>query len=98
MSARLCPAESDPNNTFLKDLELIDEQGVTTIPTSDLEKTKSVVWLRGSDWTKMCLRGIRAYNDDDKCNKDIVPLKKAIDTIPCSSAECERGSAKWPIF
>ena len=34
---------------------------------------------------------MRAYNDDDKCNKDIVPLKKAIDTIPCSSAECERG-------
>ena len=55
LSARLCPAEWDPNDTFLKDLELFDELRVTTIPTSDLEKTKSVVWLRGSNWTKKCV-------------------------------------------
>ena len=92
LSARLCPAESDTNDTFLKDLELFDELGVTTIPTSDLENDKvRRLAMRFRLDEKICLRGMRAYNDDDKCNKDIVPQKKAIDTILCSSAECERG-------
>lgn len=41
--------------------------------------------------TDRTIRGMRAYIDGDKDDKNILLLIRALKTIPCSSAECERG-------
>ena len=92
-------AESDPNDTFLKDLELFDELGVTTIPTSDLEKTKSVVWRRGSHWTKRCVcaEWERIMTMTNVTRISFRWIKQLIRS-PALPQNAKGGSAKWPIF
>lgn len=90
MKARLVPTESD---TFLKDLEVFDNKHLNTVNNDIRFGEAEVRRLAGRFQldSKMCLRGMRAYVEGDKDDKEIRPLLKAIDTIPCSSAECERG-------
>lgn len=91
MKSRLVPSESE---TVLKDLEIFDDEIISAEIGNDIRAREDEVRrlaLRFRLNVRQCQRGFRAYADGEYKNAKILPLIKAVKSIPCSSAECERG-------
>lgn len=91
MKSRLVPSGSE---TVLKDFEIFDDENISAEIGNDFRAREDEVRRLGLRFrlnVRQCQRGFRAYFDGEYNNAKILPLTKAVKSIPCSSAECERG-------
>jgi hypothetical protein len=81
------------DNEFLNDLKIFEKETLQDRKENIRFGEPSVRRLakRFQLNEERSIHGIRAFNDGDIQSDDIMPLIRALETIPCSSAECERA-------
>lgn len=81
------------NKTFLAALEiLIPANWPDTIPVRYGEEEVKLLSKRFGLDSQQCIEGFRDFVESRKSTpKLLLPLVRAVETIPCSSAECERS-------